>query len=225
MPSSNTINVGQTISDALFQLQCAQQSLDSIDLSLVNEIQYLLQEKASLQADIEALREEKDDLCHQVKCMKKNGAREAIDDGGKDLPPSHFLCPMTLEVTKVPMEHKETKHNYERKAIFEWIYFGKATCPLTRKKLHPDDFVENVRLRKEIEFWKSKHGVGHEDSEDELDDSGIFIPDLSLEEEKAQQTRLSISKHGSHKELMGIRDRVLNQREKRVKRRMSQGMI
>ena len=231
----SSTNISKTISDTLSQLENARRNLASIDLTLVNEIQSLLQAKASLQTDIAYLRMEKKELSKEVAKLKKEVVvvseeeeePDELDGSGKDKPPEHFLCPLTLEVMKVPMQHKETKHNYERKAIFEWIYFGKATCPLTRKVLHPEEFVENVRLRKEIEFWKAKNGMDDDDSEDELDQSDV-IPNLSPEEEKEQQARLAeaqVKRNGSHKELMGIRSRVLEQRDTRVRRRLSQGYL
>lgn len=235
MPSPPPTNISNTVLEALNQLQSAQKNLASIDLNLVDEIQSLLEEKASLQADVASLRAEKETLSKEVNTLKKGEdskgeASPEDDDGGmdssgNDKPPDRFLCPMTLEVMKVPMQHRETKHNYERKAIYEWIYFGKATCPLTRKKLHPDDFVENIKLRDEIKIWKTQHEVddSDDDSDDDLDASDI-IPALTAEEDIEQQTRLmenKIKRNGSHNELMGIRSRVLKQRDTRVQRRLS----
>ena len=125
------------------------------------------------------------------------------------------------------MKQKGTKKNYERGAILEWIYFGKATCPLTRKKLHPGDFQENKHLQHEIEHWRRINGLmdmSAEETESMNDDSTI-IPTLTPEEETKQQRRLTrtLSK-GSDNNLMllGLRDRILKNRDDRV-RRMSAG--
>lgn len=68
--------------------------------------------------------------------------------------PGHFLCSMTLEIMRDPVQHKETKQTFERDVIMEWIYFGKATCPLTKKVLKPEDFVTASELAQEIEDWR-----------------------------------------------------------------------
>lgn len=242
MPSATATN-GQTISDAFGHNENAQQSL-------AGDVQTLLEEKASLQSEIAMLRMERDSLSMEVTHLKetKQGlSREVADlketnteasedplDASQHRPPQHFICPLTLEIMSVPMQHKVTKHNFERKAIFEWIYFGKATCPLTRKKLHPEEFVENVALRNEIDSWKTKHGLDEDsdsdgsdedDTEDGMDDSEL-IRHLSPEDEKEQQVRLmetQIKRNGSHNQLMGIGSRVLRQRDSRVRRRLSAG--
>ena len=252
MPSP-TVTIGvttghQAISESLGEKENAQRSLASVDMTLLkSDIQTLLEEKASLQSEIAMLRMERDGLSMEVTNLqetKQNLSKEVTSlkvcnkeapedlDASEKRPPQHFICPLTLEVMSMPMEHKVTKHNFERKAIFEWIYFGKATCPLTRKKLHPEDFVENVTLREEIDSWKTKHGLDEDDSDDSdsdseggMDDSNL-IKDLSPEEEKEQQARLmetQIKRNGSHNQLMGIRSRVLQQRNARVRRRLSGG--
>ena len=145
------------------------QNPNSSSMTVSSNVQDLLQEKASLESEIAMLRMERDALAMEVAQLKEarhsatNTDRCPEDensDTGNDLvdcsdkshsPPQNFICPLTLEIMSVPMQHKETKHNFERKAILEWIYFGKATCPLTRKKLHPEEFVENVALRRQID--------------------------------------------------------------------------
>ena len=70
--------------------------------------------------------------------------------------PDHFICPLTLEVMDDPVQHKVTKHNYERGAILHWIYFGNATCPLTRQPLDPSHLDDNQELQKEIRAWRGE---------------------------------------------------------------------
>lgn len=142
--------------------------------------------------------------------------------------PQRFVCPLTLQVMKHPMKQKGTKKNYERGAIMEWIFFGKATCPLTRKKLHPGDFKPNLILRREIQHWRRMHGLMDEQSEsDHLDNSSdLVVQTLTPEQERAQQNRLvrQISKGSENNlELMGLRDRILKNRDDRVRRRVSAG--
>lgn len=145
--------------------------------------------------------------------------------------PQRFLCPLTLQVMKHPMKQKGTKKNYERGAILEWIYFGKATCPLTRQKLHPGDFQENTMLKREIEHWKRMNDVmDNSEQEQDLDTSSgdtsannaVVIQTLTPDEEKKNQRRIArtVSK-GSHNNLIGLRDRILKKRDDRVRRRMS----
>mgnify|MGYP003866132531 CR=1 FL=1 len=241
------------------QLENAKESLMSIDLSMVSEIQRMLKEKESLQAEIAQLQEQKQKLVGDVLQLKKE-RKQAINDesrnpstsgaegsdkendeendGKPPKVPDHFLCPLTLEVMKTPMQHKVTKHNYERKAIFEWIYFGKATCPLTRRKLHPQDFIENYVLQREIEEWKLEHNYvetddddDSSDDDDESDNGGSgqdWTAGMTPEQEKHYKTHCKgkkgdkIKRVGSHGSLLDIRDRVLRNRDLRV-RRMSGG--
>lgn len=68
--------------------------------------------------------------------------------------PESFYCPLTLEIMEDPVQCKETGHTFEREAIFEWMWGGNATCPLTRKPLRPADLVENEELCNAISVWK-----------------------------------------------------------------------
>ena len=69
--------------------------------------------------------------------------------------PQRFVCPLTLDVMENPVVHKATGQTYEKKAILEWVYLhGKATCPLTRKPLHPSDLQDDEALQYEISQWK-----------------------------------------------------------------------
>ena len=71
--------------------------------------------------------------------------------------PKHFLCPLTLEVMRHPVQDPKIGQTYERGAILEWVYSGNATCPLTRQPLHPSDLVPNDTLKEEIGAWKEGH--------------------------------------------------------------------
>ena len=120
--------------------------------------------------------------------------------------PQHFTCPLTLELMSHPIQHKVTKHNFERGAIMEWIYFGKATCPLTRMKLHPTDFEANADLEEEINQWKKDHNITVCcDEESDCDCSEEFKPS-----EPASNLRA----------LMNLRKKVLQSRDDRVQKTM-----
>lgn len=71
-------------------------------------------------------------------------------------PPEHFLCPLTLEVMNDPVQHRITKYNYERGAILHWIYYGNATCPLSRQPLEASDLEDNQDLESEIYAWRGE---------------------------------------------------------------------
>ncbi|CAB9518267.1 Putative E3 ubiquitin-protein ligase LIN [Seminavis robusta] len=74
---------------------------------------------------------------------------------GSPSAPRRFVCPLTLDVMENPVTNKETGKTYEKKAILEWVYLhGHATCPLTRKPLHPSDLQEDDVLQYEISQWK-----------------------------------------------------------------------
>ncbi|CAB9518268.1 Putative E3 ubiquitin-protein ligase LIN [Seminavis robusta] len=69
--------------------------------------------------------------------------------------PCRFVCPLTLDVMENPVTHKETGKTFEKEAILEWVYrHGNATCPLTRKPLHPADLQDDDMLQFEISQWK-----------------------------------------------------------------------
>lgn len=138
--------------------------------------------------------------------------------------PQHFYCPLTLSLMKHPMQQKGTSKNYERGAILEWIYFGKATCPLTRQKLHPSDFEANPELQAEIAQWRKTNGMT-DDSDQDMDKSDISeVIKLTPQEEKDQQKRVSLlqgKRKGSTGQLLSLKDRVLRKRDDRI-RRLSQ---
>ena len=81
-------------------------------------------------------------------------------------PPQHFVCPITLEVMDHPMAAPDGRR-FERSAIMEWLYFGTGTCPLTRRPLHPQQLREDLKLKEEIQAWRSEHDVSKHDEKDE----------------------------------------------------------
>ncbi|CAB9509820.1 Zinc-finger of the MIZ type in Nse subunit [Seminavis robusta] len=249
MQGSTTNNAAAvTMNDLL----AATQNLATIDKAL-GDIRRLLEAKASLEADVQALKLEKARLAQEVSALRNeqidassvrasslpdlhfdyDDDSSSSDDSEEELThserkakaPERFVCPLTLEIMNHPMLQKGTKNNYERGAILEWIYFGKATCPLTRRKLHPGDFVLNEPLQREIEQWREKYDMQDESAQEEDMDSSELVPTLTPEEEQRNQKRLSLvqtKRNGSTKNLMGLRERILRKRDARVERRMSQ---
>ncbi|CAB9501927.1 U-box domain-containing protein [Seminavis robusta] len=127
-------------------------------------------------------------------------------------PPQHFICPMTLEVMKHPYRHRQTKFNFERDSILEWMYFGNATCPLTRRRLHPDDFEENDELRQEIKEWKTREQRSEDTNVDCCKDCEDF---LTVAPRKTRPHKEMTSARESH--ILNLRNRVLLKRDERIR--------
>jgi U-box domain len=90
--------------------------------------------------------------------------------------PSEFVCPITLTVMKNPMRNTETGHCFEREAVMNWMYQGNTKCPLTRKSVHPDNFVLDTQLQSKIQQWKADQECNESKLEEDagMDDSGSF---------------------------------------------------
>jgi len=77
--------------------------------------------------------------------------------------PASFACPLTLQVMEDPVRDK-CGHNFERKAITEWLQQHDSCCPISRKPLDGttgnDDLVPNHALAERIEKWKWQKQVG-----------------------------------------------------------------
>lgn len=230
------------ISNALIDVRLLLQQKEALQA----EVEALKREKAQLSGEIRLLRGDVNLPVKRVTSLPDLHAADKEDDSTYDSEdydsdeeveqmskserlanaPRKFVCPLTLQVMKHPMQQKGTKTNYERRAILEWIYFGKGTCPLTRKKLHPGDFQENLFLKREIDHWCRMNGLDVEEEEEDLEgSSGEFkIPDMTPEQEKECQARLCRTKSkGSDSDLMNLRDRILSKRDDRVRRRQSGG--
>ncbi|CAB9523120.1 Putative E3 ubiquitin-protein ligase LIN [Seminavis robusta] len=158
----------------------------------------------------------------------------------KVIPPSRFVCPITLEVMVHPVRAPGGRC-FERWAILEWLYFGNdlngGTHPLTRKPLYPQDLKEEEELRHEIETWRLQHGIPkppspynqYDDDETEEDLSQSSL--LSCTQEQAEEhptlaASLQIIAQSSTEEgscgyyllpprLLKIRNRILQSRDAR----------
>ena len=74
--------------------------------------------------------------------------------------PETFICPVTLDVMVDPLISRYG-HNYERRAILDWLKTGTIDCPLTKQPLRPSDLIPNEQLRVRIAAWRITHGCGY----------------------------------------------------------------
>ncbi|OAY60553.1 U-box domain-containing protein 21 [Manihot esculenta] len=79
------------------------------------------------------------------------------DDSGDNLEmeilvPSHFRCPITLDLMKDPVI-LSTGITYDRESIDKWIADGNQTCPVTNQVLLSFDQIPNHFIRKMIQDW------------------------------------------------------------------------
>jgi U-box domain len=121
--------------------------------------------------------------------------------------PDKFICPISLVVMSHPVR-TNTGHVFERKAIMEWVYFGKATCPMSRKPLHPSAIKRDIVLEQEIRRWKLENNMPVDEPEETAEDEEV------LEVEVAVPPVLHAQDNSS--KLLHLRDRVLRNRERRL---------
>ncbi|KAL1308271.1 hypothetical protein HN51_050205 [Arachis hypogaea] len=70
--------------------------------------------------------------------------------------PSHFRCPVTLDLMKDPVT-VSTGITYDRDSIEKWIEEGNNTCPVTKRVLTTFDMIPNHALRRMIQDWCVEH--------------------------------------------------------------------
>lgn len=125
--------------------------------------------------------------------------------------PQRFLCPISMTVMSHPVR-TEAGHVFERQAIMEWMYFGKATCPLSRKPLHPSSMKRDRVLEQEIRQWRLENNTPVEENEPEEDED----EDLRL----TFSEQLPTSRHQPSEEkmthLLSLRTKVLQNRDRRL---------
>lgn len=83
------------------------------------------------------------------------GKGEAVKAFGQDMEltiPSHFRCPISLDLMKDPVT-MSTGITYDRDSIEKWIDAGKSTCPVTNQVLRNFDQIPNHSIRKMIQDW------------------------------------------------------------------------
>ncbi|XP_010279125.1 PREDICTED: U-box domain-containing protein 21-like [Nelumbo nucifera] len=66
--------------------------------------------------------------------------------------PTHFRCPISLELMKDPVT-LSTGITYDRESIETWIESGNQTCPVTNQVLRSLDQIPNHAIRKMIQDW------------------------------------------------------------------------
>jgi hypothetical protein len=72
--------------------------------------------------------------------------------------PSHFFCPVSLQIMRDPVLIAATGQTYDRPCIERWLAAGHCSCPATGVALTPPvSLVPNVALRGSIEDWAEKH--------------------------------------------------------------------
>ncbi|KAG6397572.1 hypothetical protein SASPL_143741 [Salvia splendens] len=75
--------------------------------------------------------------------------------------PTHFRCPISLDLMKDPVT-LSTGITYDRDSIEKWIDAGKVTCPVTNQVLRNFDLIPNHSIRRMIQDWcvaNKSHGV------------------------------------------------------------------
>ncbi|CAL5339039.1 unnamed protein product [Camellia sinensis] len=66
--------------------------------------------------------------------------------------PSHFRCPISLDLMKDPVT-LSTGITYDRENIDKWIEAGNHTCPITSQSLKTLEPIPNHTIRKMIQDW------------------------------------------------------------------------
>lgn len=70
--------------------------------------------------------------------------------------PSHFRCPISLDLMKDPVT-LSTGITYDRDSIEKWIESGNRTCPVTNQVLESFDQIPNHTIRRMIQDWCVQH--------------------------------------------------------------------
>ncbi|GMH15141.1 hypothetical protein Nepgr_016982 [Nepenthes gracilis] len=92
------------------------------------------------------------------------GGKQRTDENGSGVEltiPSHFLCPISLELMKDPVT-LPTGITYDRSSIERWMEAGNSTCPITNQRLTDSESIPNHAVRKMIQEWSvenKSHGV------------------------------------------------------------------
>ncbi|KAL2252517.1 U-box domain-containing protein 21 [Sesamum indicum] len=87
---------------------------------------------------------------------RKKGAPEGIKPGMELTVPTHFRCPISLDLMKDPVS-LSTGITYDRESIEKWMDMGNFTCPVTNQVLRNFDQIPNHALRKMIQDWCVEH--------------------------------------------------------------------
>ncbi|MBA0769985.1 hypothetical protein Gotri_018670, partial [Gossypium trilobum] len=82
----------------------------------------------------------------------KNSHRLCEDLDAEINVPTHFRCPISLDLMKDPVTLC-TGITYDRENIERWIEAGNETCPFTKQVLETFDLIPNHILRRMIQDW------------------------------------------------------------------------
>ncbi|TVU28448.1 hypothetical protein EJB05_19965, partial [Eragrostis curvula] len=89
-------------------------------------------------------------------------AAAADEDIAEPAVPSHFLCPISLEMMRDPVTGP-TGITYDRGSVEAWLERGRATCPVTGRPLRAEELVPNHATRRVIQEWcVANRGLGVE---------------------------------------------------------------
>lgn len=77
-----------------------------------------------------------------------------VPESDYDKCPEHMVCPIYHTIMRDPVMAQDG-HSYERNAIEHWFSTGKISSPLTGLAFITPRVYENIRLRHEIEEYKS----------------------------------------------------------------------
>mmetsp|Transcript_9157 Transcript_9157/g.16393 ORF Transcript_9157/g.16393 Transcript_9157/m.16393 type:complete len:159 (+) Transcript_9157:47-523(+) len=106
--------------------------------------------------------------------------------------PSEYVCPLTLEVFRDPLMSKYG-HNFERKAILEWLGEGNQECPLTRNPLSPSMLIPNAALRLKVRSWQEENNLKIQcfgvDTDDSFVDAKLVVGTAQLSPTKPTKRR------------------------------------
>jgi U-box domain len=105
-----------------------------------------------------------------------------------------------MEVMEDPvMDH--CAHNFERRAICDWLQGGQQCCPISRKPLLSAELIPNHRLAERIERWKWQCESGLVDWEASAPESRSVdsdeareVEDLERGDRRARKAKRSIRK-------------------------------
>lgn len=82
----------------------------------------------------------------------RGGDQEGIKSATELTVPTHFRCPISLDLMKDPVS-LATGITYDREFIEKWLDTGHVTCSVTKQVLRNLDQIPNHALRKMIQHW------------------------------------------------------------------------
>ncbi|KAK4416926.1 U-box domain-containing protein 21 [Sesamum alatum] len=82
----------------------------------------------------------------------KNEGFKGINQDMELTIPTHFRCPISLDLMKDPVT-LSTGITYDRESIEKWMDAGNITCPVTNQVLRNFDQIPNHSIRKMIQDW------------------------------------------------------------------------